>query len=109
MDVLPAEMPSSAAMLGFPPAAEALVVPTVTTVATENEATNNIPTIVTTPSCSMVDNVALPPSSKSVIENQPLAAQETIVTHLGKDFFRQITTIYYILLTFHEFFISCFI
>ena len=82
MDVLPAEMPSSAAAMlgGFPPpAAESLEVPP----PTENEP-SNIPTIVTTPSTSLVDNVALPPTSKSVIDPPPLTAQETIVTHLGE-------------------------
>ena len=83
MDVLPAEMPSSAAaaMLGgYPPAAaEALDVPP-----PSRHEPSNIPTIVTTPSTSLVDNVALPPTSKSVIDTPPLTAQETIVTHLGE-------------------------
>ena len=84
MDVLPAEMPASA-FQDFPPpvsaAAEALPVPPPPK---ESEA-SNIPTIVTTPSTSLVDNVALPPTSKSVIEAPPppITVQETIVTHLG--------------------------
>ena len=83
MDVLPAEMPSSA-FQDFPPAAEPLIVPPPPQSRTEDEPSSNIPTIVTTPSTSLVDNVALPPTSKSVIEAPAITVQETIVTHLGR-------------------------
>ena len=41
----------------------------------------------------MVDNVALPPSSKSVIETSGMAPQNTIVTHLSSKSTPQVTVV----------------
>ena len=104
MDVLPAssEIPvvtSGVNHSGFT-AAETMVVPSVI----QQPSVAPLPVIsssVSGPPSTMVDNIALPPTSKSVIDSTNTLAQDTIVTagHLSSKSTPQVSQLFVYILT----------